>query len=147
VLTADGRRAQTRHAGFAAVMHDAGMREIQQIIVPAPTTFTQGRQGLANFLNAGGAADVVVCSSDWMAHGVIAEAHSRQMRIPEDLAVIGFGNMDFAADVHPALTTVHIDGAHIGRQAAGLLLQRSQGIQPAERIVDVGFNIVERASG
>ncbi len=147
VLTADGRRAQTRHAGFAGVMHDAGMGDIQQIIVPVPTTFTQGRQSLAQFLNAGGTADVVVCSSDWMAYGVIAEAHSRDMRIPDDLAVIGFGNMDFAGDTHPALTTVHIDGAHIGRQAATFLLQRSQGVQPETRVVDVGFNIVERASG
>ena len=70
----------------------------------------------------------------------------RGLRVPEDLAVIGFGDLEFAADIDPPLTTVRIDGAAIGRQAAAFLLQRAQGRQPEKRIVDVGFKLVARAS-
>jgi hypothetical protein len=45
----------------------------------------------------------------------MVEAQARGLRIPEDLAVCGFGDADFAAHMEPSLTTVHVDGAAIGR--------------------------------
>jgi LacI family gluconate utilization system Gnt-I transcriptional repressor len=88
----------------------------------------------------------VFCSSDGLAQGVLAEAQSRGLRVPDDLAVVGFGDADFAAHLVPGLTTVHVDGAGIGRRAANLLLARCRGESVEERIVDVGFRIVERQS-
>ena len=105
-----------------------------------------GRQRLARYLDHGGRADVVLCSSDLVAQGVLAEAARRGLRCPEDLAVIGFGATGSSALTTPALTTVRIDGAAIGQRAAEVLLQRSRGAQPASRRVDVGFQIVVRAS-
>ena len=64
----------------------------------------------------------------------------------EVLAVVGFGDLDFAADLDPALSTVHIKGAAIGRQAAQFIVDRAEGRDVAERIVDIGFSIVERRS-
>ena len=46
----------------------------------------------------------------------------------------------------PALTTVRINGGLIGTQAAGFLIDRAEGRPVAQRIVDVGFSIVERES-
>jgi LacI family gluconate utilization system Gnt-I transcriptional repressor len=91
-------------------------------------------------------ADIVVCSSDWLALGVMIEARKHGLSIPRDLAVIGFGNLDFSVDLEPALTTVHVDGAEIGRQSALLLMARARGERPQHRLVDVGAQIVERAS-
>ena len=71
---------------------------------------------------------------------------SRGLRVPEDLAVCGFGDADFAAHLHPSLTTVHVDGAAIGRLAAQLIIDRCLGKPIAQRVVDVGFRIVERQS-
>jgi LacI family gluconate utilization system Gnt-I transcriptional repressor len=70
---------------------------------------------------------------------VIVEALARGLRVPEDLAVCGFGDADFAAHMEPALTTVHVDGAAIGRTAARLIVDRCDGRPVAEPIVDVGF--------
>lgn len=50
----------------------------------------------------------------------------------------------FLADTVPALTTVHINGADIGQQAARFLTERAEGRAVAPRIVDVGFSIVVR---
>ena len=146
VISANGSRALARRYGFSRVFSENGFDEPPFTVFNMPTSLRHGRQGLASFLEAGGEPDLVVCSSDWTAHGVIIEARSRGIRVPEDLAVIGFGDLEFAADIDPPLTTVRIDGAAIGRQAAAFLLQRAQGRQPEKRIVDVGFKLVTRAS-
>ena len=59
---------------------------------------------------------------------------------------MGFGNLGFSADTHPALTTVHIDGAAIGTQAANFIIDRVEGRDPGPKVRDIGFSIVERAS-
>ena len=86
------------------------------------------------------------CSSDILALGVITEAQARGIPVPGRLAVFGFGDNGFAADAHPALTTVRIDGTAIGRQAARFIIDRAEGRPAAERVVDIGFAIVQRAS-
>jgi len=77
---------------------------------------------------------------------VMVEAQSRGIAVPEQLAVVGFGDLEFSADLHPALTTVRIDGATIGRTAAQFIVDRAEGRQTGPRFVDVGFSIVDRAS-
>jgi LacI family gluconate utilization system Gnt-I transcriptional repressor len=68
------------------------------------------------------------------------------MRVPDDLAVCGFGGAEFSAYLVPALTTVHVDAAAMGRHAAKLILQRCSGQAVSERVIDLGFRIIERAS-
>jgi LacI family gluconate utilization system Gnt-I transcriptional repressor len=105
-----------------------------------------GRAALADLLAANPSLDAVFCSSDLLALGVLTEARVRGVRVPEQLAVVGFGDQEFAADLDPALTTVHIDGGAIGRQAAQFICERAEGRAVEPRIVDIGFSIVERAS-
>jgi LacI family gluconate utilization system Gnt-I transcriptional repressor len=57
-----------------------------------------------------GQTDVVFCGSDVIAQGVITEMQAMGMNVPGDVAVMGFGDMPFAAHTHPALSTVRIDG-------------------------------------
>ena len=74
----------------------------------------------------------------------MTEAQARGIAVPERLAVVGFGDLEFAADLHPALTTVRIDGMAIGRQAAQFIVDRAEGRPVEQRVVDIGFSIVER---
>jgi LacI family gluconate utilization system Gnt-I transcriptional repressor len=115
-------------------------------VVPAPTTLRSGRAALARLRAREPAVDAVFCTSDLLALGVLTEAQATGLDVPGRLAVVGFGDLEFAADVHPALTTVQINGAGIGRQAARFLLDRFEGRPVEPRVVDVGFSIVERES-
>mgnify|MGYP000426264391 CR=1 FL=1 len=146
VVSGDDERATRRLDAFEAAALALGLPEVARAVVPAPTTLRSGRMALAELLDRTPAIDAVFCSSDLLALGVMTEAQARGLAVPGRLAVVGFGDLDFAADLHPALTTVHIKAAEIGRQAARFIVERAEGRDVAEHIVDIGFTIVERAS-
>ena len=115
-------------------------------VVPAPSNLALGRRALAELLQKQPKLQAVCCSSDGLAQGVLVEAAARGLRVPQDLAVFGFGDAEFAAHLRPSLTTVHVDGGQIGRLAAQLVLDRCQGRPVPHPVIDVGFRIVERES-
>ncbi|MEO7811181.1 MAG: substrate-binding domain-containing protein, partial [Usitatibacter sp.] len=78
--------------------------------------------------------------------GVLTEAHARGIRVPDEIRVIGFGDNNVAADAYPALSTVRIDGTAIGRQAARFIIERTAGHLVPERVIDLGFKLIARAS-
>jgi LacI family gluconate utilization system Gnt-I transcriptional repressor len=90
--------------------------------------------------------EAVFCASDFQAIGCMLEAKRRGIRIPEDLGVAGYDDVELAREFVPALTTVRFDRYAMGRTAARLLLARIRGESPAQTIVDVGFEIIARAS-
>ncbi|WP_437888547.1 LacI family DNA-binding transcriptional regulator [Phytobacter sp. V91] len=138
-------RAALRRSGLTDALARNGITGCPAIDVALPARFVSGRQGLGNLL-AAGEFDVIVCSSDTLAQGAIVEAQSRGLRVPEDLAVIGFGDLDFAGDTWPSITTVSVDRHAIGHRAATLLADSIEGIAPQDAVVDIGFHFVERES-
>ncbi len=89
---------------------------------------------------------MIQCSSDQSAHGILTEARVRGLRVPADVAVIGFGDQDYAAFTDPALTTVRVDRDRLGRAAAKAMLTRFRGEEDPERVTDIGFEVIRRAS-
>ena len=145
VVSADDERAKVRRAGFQSILARNRITDDLAVLVPAPSSVRLGREGLARLLEHGSLPRAVFCSSDTLAHGVLTEAQARGLSMPGDLAIVGFGDLDFAAYTFPPLSTVRIDRAAIGRQAAEALLGRIEG-RPVERIVDIGFQIMERGT-
>jgi len=145
LIWAEDRRAQQRRAGLCEALTLCGFSAPLQVDVPLPARLALGREGVGALL-AQGECDVVVCSSDTLAQGAIMEAESRGLRVPQDLAVVGFGDLDFAASNRPAITTVSVDRHEIGLRAATLLADRIEGIDPENAIQDVGFTLIERES-
>lgn len=151
VLSADDERAVRRAKSFAAAAHAlriaAGKTaDASCEWLPALTSLGVGRRGFATLLERLPKVDGVFCSSDVVAQGVLAEAQARGLRVPEDLAVMGFGDLAFAPDLHPPLTTVRVDATAMGRIAGDLILKRVAGESIRQRVVDVGFSILERES-
>jgi LacI family gluconate utilization system Gnt-I transcriptional repressor len=142
IATGDDQRALRRREGFVAAFG----RDVPTAIVPAPSNLALGRQALRELLAQQPQLQAVCCSSDGLAQGVLVEAAARGLRVPQDLAVCGFGDADFAAHLVPSLTTVQVDGREIGRRAARLLIDQCAGIPTDQHVFDLGFRIVERAS-
>ncbi|WP_119157631.1 LacI family DNA-binding transcriptional regulator [Caldimonas tepidiphila] len=151
LLSGDDARARRRNAGFVKAARELGMdwdahHGVPTRLVPAPTTLASGRSGTSALLQAHPGFDAVFCSSDLLALGVLTEAQARGLAVPRDFAVMGFGDQHYAAALHPALTTVRIDGNAMGRTAARFIVERAEGRAVEERIVDIGFSMVERDS-
>lgn len=142
IATGDDHRALMRREGFLSAVG----RDVPTAVVPAPSSLALGRRALGELLQQQPDLQAIYCSSDQLAQGVLVEAHARGLRIPADLAVCGFGDAEFAAHLEPSLSTVQVDGAAIGRLAARLILERCRGQLVDQRIVDIGFRIVERQS-
>ncbi len=147
LVWADDPRAAARMASLQQTLAQAGLAQAPAVVGPAPSTTRKGRDGLAQLLASGQRFDAIACSSDALAQGVLAEALSRGLRIPQDLAVIGFGDLEAAANTYPTLTTIRIFSTEIGRNAAEGLLQRMRGERPPQpAIVDTGFSLIQRES-
>lgn len=149
IFSTHSSRGHVRRYGLSRVLMEAGLGEPPSVDHGLPGTIGEGRQSFAKLWESGERPDVIVCASDWLAHGVIIEAAHRGIRIPQDVAVLGFGDFDFADQLEPSLTTVRVDGGEIGRQAAAMMLSAlgndRRDREKAPRI-DVGFKLVERAS-
>jgi LacI family gluconate utilization system Gnt-I transcriptional repressor len=114
--------------------------------VHAPTIIGDGRRALAALIGRHDDLDAIYCSSDFLALGALIEARARGIDIPGRLRIFGFGDLDFARDTDPPLSTTRIDGTAIGRQAARFLLDRIAGNPEGPRIIDLGTTIIPRAS-
>jgi LacI family transcriptional regulator, gluconate utilization system Gnt-I transcriptional repressor len=148
VVSIGDPRGLRRCNSLVAELAKQGHHDIPTQILTPPATVEVGRTGLRQLLDLGHRPQVVVCSSDTIAQGVLAEAASRGLRVPEDIAVMGFGDLSSAAHVHPPLSTVRVDGTYIGEQIANALLDRFN--YPAgsadPRRIDTGFTLIDRQS-
>lgn len=146
VSGSDGRAARRAQA-FEATADALGLPAPLRFEVEAPTTLGQGRQALRYLLAQPAGVDGIFCSSDMLALGVLTEAAHQRIAVPARMGVVGFGDQPFAADAQPALTTVRVDGARIGREAALRVIGRIGGAPaPMPATLDVDFSIVARRS-
>jgi len=144
IVSATDHRALIRQKAYIETLAGYGIGDVAVSNVPAPTTFRLGRQGLAQLIDHGFGKGAIFFSSDTLAQGAMAEAQARNLSIPDDLALVGLGDQPYAAYTHPALTTVRFDLTGIGEQAARALLARINNEAVSNKVVDIGFTIVDR---
>jgi LacI family gluconate utilization system Gnt-I transcriptional repressor len=146
LITAKGLRSSERRTGFIERWRDLGSGEFTETLVESPSHFSQARRVFRAVKELSPLPDVLVGGSDGMAQGLIVEATQAGLSLPDELAIMGFGNQPIAADMRPSITTIAIDGARIGVEAANLLHERSNGRSVPHCVVDVGFQVIERES-
>jgi LacI family transcriptional regulator, gluconate utilization system Gnt-I transcriptional repressor len=148
IVSADDPRGLRRSHSVMNELKKHSTLPVPFEVLPAPATLQAGREGLTRMLKTG-LPEVIVCSTDTLAQGILAEAASRGLRVPDDVAVMGFGDLSTAAHVHPALSTVRVDGLAIGKTAAQALLGRfaaGDRVPITQVRADMGFSIIDRAS-
>ncbi|WP_407731909.1 LacI family DNA-binding transcriptional regulator [Pseudocitrobacter faecalis] len=100
-------------------------RSVDRVINAASSpTFSTGAAQLPEFLLAWPELDALVCESDELACGVLYECQRRRIKVPEDLAVVGFGDSDVSRVCQPPLTTMAVPHRKIGIDAGKTLLAR-----------------------
>jgi LacI family transcriptional regulator, gluconate utilization system Gnt-I transcriptional repressor len=132
-------RLQRRALGYRAAM--AELRR-KPIAIEGPMTVEFGAQALALLHSL--RPDVVFCPSDTLAIGLLQACHRAGVKVPQDLAVAGYGDLDLAAQMYPSLTTVCVRRYEMGRLAAQTVLDMAMGGKPD--VTDIGFEIIDRES-
>lgn len=152
-----------RHIAFAAAQLDPrtlqraegyrqAMREHDrynptlELLTPELSSISLGANLLDRLLLQHPQIDAVFFNNDDLALGALFRARQLDLAVPQRLAIAGFNDLPAAAWVHPALTTVRTTRGRIGQLAGEMLLTLMRGEQPAERCIDVGFELVLRDS-
>jgi LacI family gluconate utilization system Gnt-I transcriptional repressor len=129
----EDRRARTRLSGFEAAAKAAGLPRPGRSILPAPASMEDAARlgaGLAEL------PDAVFAATDVHAVALLDALLRRGVRVPEEVAVVGLGDLPMARHCRPALSTVRVDGAAIGRRAAAVILGEAEGgAMPGELVL------------
>lgn len=111
-----------RHIGYQKALDEAGLPYDPALVVYGSADRQQGRQAMAELLAGRGQPTAVFGCSDPVAIGAMEEALARGLRIPDDMAFVGFDDIVAAAMVQPPLSTVRQDKLELGRQAVRTLM-------------------------
>ncbi|WP_188052156.1 LacI family DNA-binding transcriptional regulator [Aureimonas fodinaquatilis] len=140
------QRGAARCSAFVDTIEQLGGQRPQVIALPDQSTSSGGAEAFAR-LAIRGDIDAVAFSNDILALGGLAEAQRLGISVPQDIAVVGYGDLEFAPSLNPALTTVRLPQKQIGEQVAAILAQRFANGSSENNKIDLGFELVIRASG
>jgi DNA-binding LacI/PurR family transcriptional regulator len=143
-----GHSARQRVQGYRAALHAAQIRYDSSLIVPAQEwRRVDGLTGVRRLLGLPRPPDAVFCLNDLLALGAIRGLSEAGVRVPEDVAVVGFDDIEEGRFSVPTLTTVAPDKAAIAAESVAHLarrLERGAAWTPEE--VTVGFTLEIRES-
>ena len=107
---------------------------------------TGTHEGLVEFLERPDRPSAIFAVNDYVALDIMQAAKAIHLRIPEDLAVVGFDDTEFAAHVNPPLTTIRQPFIDIGLRAGTLLISRIEGIVGVPKHIELSTNLIIRES-
>ena len=114
---------EDRLEGFRAALSTAGVELPASAVVHDDFTRDGGQQAAARLLDAASDVTAIFALNDAMAIGVLAELRRRRIAVPGRVSLAGFGDIPFASDVTPALTTVRLPMNDMGAEAVRLTLK------------------------
>lgn len=114
---------QHRYDGYRRALREAGMQEPPGMVIHDVNGWDDGCQAMCEMLKGKNVPDAVFATSDPKAIGVIKAIQDAGLRVPQDISVMGFDDLDFAAMLNPALTTVAQPFYQMGVRACKRLIQ------------------------
>ena len=121
----DSPDATARFAGFQRALADSGLPVPGEPDIRGNFTQADGRSAAQRLLDAAGAVpQALVCANDQMAVGALQTMERRGIRVPQDVAVVGFDGIPLGRVVRPSLTTVSQPMRRLGETAVDLLVER-----------------------
>jgi LacI family transcriptional regulator len=125
--TTSNDRARERVAGVREALSARGLKLPARRVLEIPFGIAAARTALGRLLDSGERFTALVCGNDLLALGALLEAAARGIEVPRRLSVTGFDDIELAGEFAPALTTIHLPVADIGRIAAERMLARIGG--------------------
>ena len=136
-----------RLRGYRDALRAAGLPAASALHVPTPDySRLSGATAVREVLDRGERPDALLCLSDDLAAGALRELHDQGLRVPADVAVVGFDDVESSRFAVPSLSSIAPDKAELARTALEMLLERVGGLTVAPRDVRVAHRMVLRES-
>lgn len=137
-----------RHEGYVEALIRGGILPDPNLSIEISPTEGGGRAAVEKLMAQAPLPDALFCSSDPIAIGAMEECMRQGIRIPEDLALVGYADLDYSHMLRIPLTTVRQPRELLGQRAAEVLIARMENkdIQPPQRMLPVEL-VVRESSG
>lgn len=119
--------SRQRQSGYRAILNQYGITVEDALMVESDWSFEGGAAALRTLLQRGPLPTAIFAANDSMAFGAIDALREVGLRVPDDIAIVGYDNLSFSQQFRPKLTTVSLPAYEMGQQAAALLHQKLQG--------------------
>jgi DNA-binding LacI/PurR family transcriptional regulator len=142
----DYTSAQQRRTGYVQALESANLPVDDALIQEGNYTPASGFTAMASLLGASPRVTAVFVASDVVAMGAMLAIKRAGLRIPEDIAIVGFDDIPLAEYFDPPLTTVHLPAYGLGWAASERLIRLIQGDRLNENSLLLESNLITRQS-
>jgi len=115
---------QDRLHGYLSALFEAGIRPDFDMVFGRAPSIEEGRPEVARVLASSTRPTAIISSNDAAAHSVLRLAREVGLKVPEDLSLIGFDDIELSSHSDPTLTTIRVDKEAMGRLAVRILQAR-----------------------
>lgn len=144
-VLAENDRATDRLNGVREAIRRAGLSLQSQMIIEKPYSLRGGQEGMAEMFKLTKPPTAVICGNDILAIGAMAEARRLKIKIPKEISVTGFDDMEISSVVNPSLTTIRFPMSELGVNVAKFILSQL-GKFEGEVERNLGFELIKRES-
>ena len=141
-------RSQRRFAGFRSELEERGLFDPDRVVTtPKASSVGLGGTLLSDLFARAPDTDAIFCNNDDLAAGVLFEAQRRGLRVPEDLGICGFNDLEMSRHLNPSLTSVATPRYRIGTETVAHLMRALETPESAERQdINLGFEVIPRGT-
>jgi LacI family transcriptional regulator len=144
-LTENNDRAAARLDGVRRAFRERGLEFPRELLIERPYRIVEGQLALRALLAMSPPPTAVICGNDQLAFGALIECHRQGIGVPDQVSIVGFDDLEFASQLLPPLTTIHVPAEEIGRRAAAFLVDRLNG-RASPMTTEVAVSLVVRGS-
>jgi LacI family transcriptional regulator len=135
-----------RLRGFQRSMQSLGLSYFDELVAYGDYYYDSGREAMVRLLEADDPPTAVFAASDMMAMGAMRAIQAAGLTVPDDIAVVGFDDIQVAAMAHPPLTTIRQEKGDLGTLAAETLLRRIESGEDTDTHLTLPVTLVARQS-
>lgn len=139
-------RSNERFNGLRSRLAEDRIEPVARIELSLPMTKTDGVSGLDQVLAKDPMTQAIFFSADAAAISALLECNRRGIKMPDQIAICGFGNYDLADSTMPSLTTVAVPFETIGDLAANAILDRISGLVEGPSTIVLPLQLIRRGS-
>ncbi|MEY0415322.1 ribose operon transcriptional repressor RbsR [Providencia rettgeri] len=142
----DKSPARARHQGFIQAMTDGGINIYDDYIIFSDFEFAGGFESMNKLLSLPVPPEAIFAGNDAMAVGAYQAIYQKGLKVPDDISIIGYDDIDLSPYMIPPLTTIHQPKDKLGQQAVDQLIYRMDNPEAKASVLVLTPELIERQS-